>query len=89
MVSSLVPWSLDFDPAQGQIGDCSLQMNVASWMDLAEITALAGHMMFLEDTPDVLDPDRPEEDHGEVIQGIYASDCNSIDQARLTEGRDE
>jgi hypothetical protein len=59
-------------------------MNVESWINLAEHAALSDHMQFHEDGFEVLDPDHPEEDHGEVLHGMYVSGCISIEQDRLT-----
>jgi hypothetical protein len=44
-------------------------------MNLAERTALAGHVLFMENGPEILDSEQPEED--------------VLDQARLTADQDE
>jgi hypothetical protein len=59
-------------------------MHVQSWMNLAERAAPGGHMLFLEDGPEIFGAEQSEEDHGEVLERMYASGCRSIDQARAT-----
>jgi hypothetical protein len=53
-----------------------------SWMNLAEHAALAGHMN-LEDVPEVLGPERTE-DQGEELLNMYAPGCALSEQASLT-----
>jgi hypothetical protein len=31
----------------------------------------------------------PEEDNGDILEGMYASGCEPLNQARLTEGQAE
>jgi hypothetical protein len=42
-------------------------------------------MLHLENGPEILDFEQPEEDHGDVLEKMHASGCGSLDQARLTE----
>jgi hypothetical protein len=51
---------------------------------LAEYSASAGNVLISEDDPEILDSEQPEKDHGEELQGMYASGCDSINQGRLT-----
>jgi hypothetical protein len=67
--------------------DYSLKLHGSSWMNLAGHAALAGRSLFREDGPEILDQAKSEEDHGDVVEIIYASGCNSFDQSRLTEER--
>jgi hypothetical protein len=55
----------DFDTADVQDGDYTLCTNVASRMNLAEHGALAGHMLYLEDGPEVANLEQ-KEDQGQV-----------------------
>jgi hypothetical protein len=77
------PQFLNFEAAQNQYGDYTLREHVGSWMNLAENAALAGHMLYLEDGPEIVDPEQ-EKDQDEVLVNMYAPGCTSADQARLT-----
>jgi hypothetical protein len=77
------PHFLSFEAARNQHGDYPLRAHVASWTNLAEHAALAGHMLYLEDCPDVTHPDQ-ENDQGKILENMYAPGCTSADQARLT-----
>jgi hypothetical protein len=52
-------------------------------MNLAEHTALAGHILHLDDGIDVTDTGQ-EKDQGEVLKNTYAPGCTSADQVHLT-----
>jgi hypothetical protein len=71
----------DFQPqfyssesGQTQHEDYSLRSHVASWMNLAEYAALAGHMLYPEQ----------QEDQGEGTEDMYAPALTSLDQAHCT-----
>jgi hypothetical protein len=82
------PRFYDFETAQVQDGDYSLRSDVASWMNLAEHAALAGHTLDIEDGPEATDPEQ-REDQGEILENMYAPGCSSSDQAPLTEEQAE
>jgi hypothetical protein len=42
-------------------------------------------MLIVQDGPVIPDPEQSEEHYGEVLEGMYASGCSSIDQARLAQ----
>jgi hypothetical protein len=69
----------DFESARSQSEDLSLHFHAASWTNLAEHAALAGHMLYLEDGPEILDPEQKEE-----LENMYAPACASLEQVRLT-----
>jgi hypothetical protein len=48
------------------------------WMSLAE------HVVFMDAGPEVSDSEQPDEDHGEVLQGMYVPVFESIVQDRPT-----
>jgi hypothetical protein len=77
-----------FELAQVRSENGTLRFHVASWMNLAEHTAIAGQILYLEDGPDILDPEQSK-DQGEVLENICAPGCSSLDQALLTEGQAE
>jgi hypothetical protein len=74
------PQFFSFESAQNQYRDYSLRAHVVSWVNLAEYAALAGHMLYLEDGPDVMDLEQ-EKDQGEVLENMYAPGCTSANQA--------
>jgi hypothetical protein len=83
------PQFIDFDSARVYPDDYCIHMHVGRWMNLAEYAALGGHRLFLENGLAALDSVQPEEDHGEVHEGMHPSGCDSIQQARLTEEQAE
>jgi hypothetical protein len=66
------PQFINFDTAQVQTQDYLLHMNVASWMNFAEHAGLGVRTLYLENSPEVSDSEQPEEDHGDVLENMYA-----------------
>jgi hypothetical protein len=52
-------------------------------MNVADHSALPEHVWYLEDDPEVLDPEQ-KEDQGEKLTNMYAPGCTALDQAHLT-----
>jgi hypothetical protein len=58
---------------------------VDSWMLLAEKAALSAHGYICEDGPELLREEGQEaaQEGGEVLEGMYAPGCGSLEQARI------
>jgi hypothetical protein len=50
---------------------------------LSQHADLAGRSFVLEEGPEICDSDQVEEDHREVLEGMYAPGCESLDQSRI------
>jgi hypothetical protein len=66
------PQFINFDATQVQTQDYSLHMNVASRMNLAGHAVLEICTLYLANGPAILDSEQPEEDHGYVLENMYA-----------------
>jgi hypothetical protein len=83
------PRLIDFDSAQVHVGDYALHMHVRNWMSLAEHGPVGGHTLSMENCPEISGPEQPEEDHGNIFEGMYVAGCGSLNQARLAEDQVE
>jgi hypothetical protein len=50
----------------------------------AQISALEGHRLILEDQTKILDAKKQEEDHMDVLEGMYTAKTPDLNQARLS-----
>jgi hypothetical protein len=53
-----------------------LKAHVQEWVTISWYAALESHSNLLEDGPETCDPGQPEEDHGEVLTGMYGPGCS-------------
>jgi primase-polymerase (primpol)-like protein len=64
---------------------CSAASNVLTSIH----TALGSRTLFIENGSEILDPEQSEDDHEDDLEGMYTSDCDTLDHARLTEEQAE
>lgn len=48
--------------------------SLAQEMETAQVIAVAGHKQVLEDAPEIYTPESEQEEHGDVLEGIYTPD---------------
>jgi hypothetical protein len=58
-------------------------------MNLVDHGTSAGHMLCIENRPEISDSGQQEQDDGDVLETIYVSGRNSLDQVRLTDEQPE
>jgi hypothetical protein len=64
----------------------ALDSNVASWIQFAENAALGSHAYILEDGPELPKSSGPHaEDGGEILDGMHAQGCTTIEDSRTRE----
>jgi hypothetical protein len=45
---------------------------ICGWVYIGQVAAISGHSLILEDGPEVFGPEDPEEDYGDVLEGMHA-----------------
>jgi hypothetical protein len=45
--------------------------------------SLSVHSLVLEDVPEIFGPGQEGEDHGDVLEGMYAPCCTTLEQSRI------
>jgi hypothetical protein len=63
---------------------------VNSWMLLAQSAAMGAHSMIVEDGPELPEEKGPcAQEGGEVLQGVFAPGCKSLEESRIEKGQGE
>jgi hypothetical protein len=77
------------DSARVQAEDYCLKHIVQELITLGEYATLGGHTLLLEDGPEITDERQVVEYPGDVLYGMFAPGCDSLNQARLTQEQAE